>query len=231
MWRACDGACAIVHRFCLCWPTRALPRGSRSAQPGDRGCLQRLEAEATPSRTPAGESGDSTLRGHSVLEPAVLAGSWLVLGLMDATLHVPAFLPGGAPPWMVHLLHGEPVHTTAFAQDRLFGFSTSALDAWLEEKSAGTITAHSVLRLGRDLLDRAVDEVPEGGEALLDWLLALRGNAPVVVDAECPAQLDALGALCSCRAQALSVSRRRGCDQWSGERWQDSWGNPSLQQV
>ena len=75
--------------------------------------------------------GDSTLRGHGVLEPAVLAQSF---GRFDATVHCPAFLEGGRLTVDgVHYLHGQPVHTTPFAQDRLFGFSTSDLAAWLED--------------------------------------------------------------------------------------------------
>jgi len=158
---------------------------------------QALEAEDMPeSQLLLVSRGDSTLRGHGVLEPAVLADELAArFGPVDATFHVPAFLPGGRTTVDgVHLLHGEPVHTTAFAQDRIFGFSTSALDAWLEEKSGGKIQAQAVLRLGRDLLDRAADAPCEGGEELLAWLQALQGNVPVVVDAERPQQLDAFGA-------------------------------------
>ena len=179
--------------------TRALPpeeAAQRNREIVDA-LQQALEAEAIPeSALLLVSRGDSTLRGHGVLEPAVLAEELEArFGPVDATLHVPAFLPGGRTTVDgVHLLHGEPVHTTAFAQDRSFGFSTSALDAWLEEKSAGTIPVHAVLRLGQELLDRAVNEVPEGGEALQHWLLALRNNTPVVVDVERPEQLDALGA-------------------------------------
>ncbi len=158
---------------------------------------QALEAEGIPeSQLLLVSRGDSTLRGHGVLEPAVLAEVLAArFGPVDATLHVPAFLPGGRTTVDgVHLLHGEPVHTTPFAQDRLFGFSTSALDAWLEEKSGGAIPAHAVLRLRGDLLDRAADAPSAGAEELLAWLQALQGNAAVVVDAERPEQLDALGA-------------------------------------
>lgn len=158
---------------------------------------QALEAEAIPeSDLLLVSRGDSTLRGHGVLEPAVLAEELEArFGPVDATLHVPAFLPGGRTTVDgVHLLHGEPVHTTAFAQDRSFGFSTSALDAWLEEKSGGTIPAQAVLRLGGDLLDLAADAPSAGAEELLAWLQALQGNVSVVVDAERPEQLDALGA-------------------------------------
>jgi uncharacterized protein YgbK (DUF1537 family) len=52
--------------------------------------------------------GDSTLRGHGVLEPAVLAEELgHRFGPVQATLHVPAFLPGGRTTVNgVHLLHG-----------------------------------------------------------------------------------------------------------------------------
>ena len=144
--------------------------------------------------------GDSTLRGHGVLEPQVLAEAWQArFEPVDATLHVPAFLPGGRTTVNgVHLLHGDPVHTTAFAQDRLFGYSTSDLAAWLEEKSGGAIAQESVTRLGWVLLDRAAEGRrgggPEGLTELLHWLEALEGNQPVVVDATRIEQLEALGA-------------------------------------
>ena len=144
--------------------------------------------------------GDSTLRGHGVLEPQVLAEEWQArFEPVDATLHVPAFLPGGRTTINgVHLLHGEPVHTTAFAQDRLFGYSTSDLAAWLEEKSAGRISAASVVRLDLELLDGAAASVcaegdPSGLRALVAWLTGMEHNRAVVVDAIRPEQLQALG--------------------------------------
>lgn len=152
--------------------------------------------------------GDSTLRGHGVLEPQVLAQELgRRYGPVHATLHVPAFLPGGRTTVQgVHLLHGEPVHTTPFARDRSFGFSTSHLDAWLEEKSDGAIPADSVLRLEGQMLDRAAavrcgdqpDHASDGFRALLAWLEALAHNRAVVVDAVRPEQLQALGAAVHC---------------------------------
>ena len=148
--------------------------------------------------------GDSTLRGHGVLEPAVLAEEFADrFGPVHATLHVPAFLPGGRTTVNgVHLLHGQPVHTTPFARDRSFGFSTSCLDAWLEEKSDGVISVASVLRLQGQQLDRAAahrkgDPCADGENGfttLVNWLEALDGNCAVIVDAERQEQLDALGA-------------------------------------
>ena len=133
--------------------------------------------------------GDSTLRGHGVLEPVVLEECF---GPFDATFHVPAFLEGGRTTVNgVHLLHGEPVHTTPFAQDRLFGFSSSDLACWLEEKSDGAIAAASVQRIsGRDLDAACAAGLP----LLIDRLRCLHGNASVVVDAERQEQLTALAA-------------------------------------
>ncbi|NCG16697.1 MAG: four-carbon acid sugar kinase family protein, partial [Synechococcales cyanobacterium H12SWP_bin.12] len=133
--------------------------------------------------------GDSTLRGHGVLEPQVLAQAWEEhFAAVDATLHVPAFLEGGRTTVKgVHLLHGEPVHTTAFARDRLFGYGTSDLAEWLEEKSAGQIAANSVVRIPLALLEA------ERSEDLLACLEALNANRSVVVDATHPEHLRALG--------------------------------------
>ena len=133
--------------------------------------------------------GDSTLRGHGVLEPQVLAQAWEKhFAVVDATLHVPAFFEGGRTTVNgVHLLHGEPVHTTAFARDRLFGYGTSDLAEWLEEKSAGQIAANAVLQIPLALLEA------ERSADLLACLEALEANRSVVVDATRPEQLRALG--------------------------------------
>jgi uncharacterized protein YgbK (DUF1537 family) len=176
--------------------TRALAPAAAAARNREiaSALVAALAAEAIPPEAVQLVSrGDSTLRGHGVLEPQVLAEVWQAeVGPVDATLHVPAFLPGGRTTvGGVHLLHGEPVHRSAFAQDRVFGYSTSDLAAWLEEKSAGAMAAASVARLNLELLDRA-DQA--GSEALVGWLAALEGNRPVVVDAERPEQLAALGA-------------------------------------
>ena len=162
---------------------------------------QAMDAEGVlPAQIQLVSRGDSTLRGHGVVEPQVLAEEWTQrFGSVDATLHVPAFLPGGRTTVAgVHLLHGEPVHTTAFAQDRLFGFSTSDLADWLEEKSNGAIASTSVARLGLAQLDQAAEAHGQassaGMDALVQWLHSLEANQPVVVDATRPEQLQALGA-------------------------------------
>ena len=122
---------------------------------------------------------------------------------MQATLHVPAFLPGGRTTVDgEHRLHGQPVHTTPFARDGSFGFSTSQLDAWLEEKSAGAISAASVMRLTGEQLSRAAAAWRQDAagqepfQALVAWLrhwMATAGGG----GCGAPEQLDALGAAVS----------------------------------
>ena len=145
--------------------------------------------------------GDSTLRGHFPLEVDVLAEE---LGPFDATLLAPAFLPGGRTTRDgVHLLHGAPVHTTPFARDRLFGYRSSDLPGWVEEKSGGRIPAAAVQRLSLAELDRAAaalkgaqrGEMAAGGfQQLCARLAGFEGNPCVAVDGERPQQLAALGA-------------------------------------
>lgn len=133
--------------------------------------------------------GDSTLRGHFPLEVEAIA---IELGPFDATLLVPAFLEGGRTTESgVHLLAGEPVHTTAFGHDRLYGYGTSYLPAWVEEKTGGRRPAGTVQRIGLDELSAAA----AGGEAadgLAQRLRGLRGNPVVVADGSRPEHLEAL---------------------------------------
>ena len=162
--------------------------------------LQPLLAEAgaagTIDRWLVVSRGDSTLRGHFPLESEVISAE---LGPFAASFLVPAFLPGGRTTAAgVHLLHGEPVHRSAFAQDRLFGYGTSFLPAWVAEKTAGAIPAEAVQRIDRSELEAAVAE-REGGErkgfqSLVGRLADLTGNPWVVVDGERPAQLAAFAA-------------------------------------
>jgi uncharacterized protein YgbK (DUF1537 family) len=134
--------------------------------------------------------GDSTLRGHFPLEADVVAEE---LGPFHANLLVPAFLPGGRTTVDgVHLLHGEPVHHSAFARDGLFGYSTSHLPAWVEQKTGGRIPAAAVQQVGLAALDAAAQSAP-GLQALVERLASLEGQPWVAVDAEYPQQLRALG--------------------------------------
>jgi uncharacterized protein YgbK (DUF1537 family) len=147
--------------------------------------LQEAQAAAELDQWLFVSRGDSTLRGHFPLEAEAIAAE---LGPFDARFLVPAFLPGGRTTVAgVHYLHGEPVHTTPFGADRLFGYGTSFLPAWVEEKSGGRITATAVERI-------TIAELEAGGDALRRRLAGLTHDPWVVVDAERPQHLAALGA-------------------------------------
>jgi len=133
--------------------------------------------------------GDSTLRGHFPLEAEVVAEE---LGPFHARLLVPAFLPGGRTTVDgVHLLHGEPVHRSPFARDGLFGYSTSHLPAWVEQKTGGRVPAAAVQQISLAELDAA--RGAPGLQTLLDRLRRLRGEPWLAVDAQQLRQLEALG--------------------------------------
>ncbi len=139
--------------------------------------------------------GDSTLRGHFPLEVEAIAKG---LGPFGATLLVPAFLEGGRTTVAgVHLLDGRPVHETAFGRDRLFGFGSSFLPQWVEEKTGGRVAADQVQRLDLELVEAAAVAQEQGGgpglQRLEARLAALGGGVIVAVDAERPGQLTALG--------------------------------------
>lgn len=134
--------------------------------------------------------GDSTLRGHCPLELEVLQRRF---GPFAATFVVPAFLQGGrTTEGGVHRLHGQPVHETAFARDGLFGYRSSHLPSWLEERSGGRLRAASVPVLGLALLEAAWAEPMGAGAAALDaWLATLAPGGLVAVDATRAEQLRA----------------------------------------
>ena len=133
--------------------------------------------------------GDSTLRGHGVVEPQTLQNSF---GPFDATLHIPAFLEGGRTTVNgVHLLHGQPVHTTSFARDSFFRYSSSDLAEWLQEKSFGEIRSCSVERItGNDFNSSCLN----GCSQLIERMRSFKDNVSVVVDAEHQSQLVELSA-------------------------------------
>jgi len=133
--------------------------------------------------------GDSTLRGHGVLEPATLAEE---LGPFQATFHIPAFLEGGRTTEEgIHYLNGIPVHKTDFGRDKIFGFSTSDLAKWVEEKSLGKIQAENILHLKIKQLEMALNN-ENGFNFLLSSLSKLENNISVVVDAKLPHHLEIL---------------------------------------
>lgn len=126
--------------------------------------------------------GDSTLRGHFPLETDELAAVLAEHGTpVEGLILAPAYFDAGRVTLDgVHFIRSElglmPVAEGEFALDATFGYRSSRLAEWVEEKSDGRIDA------------RAVGEIPlsvirDTNPAELDTAIsALRKGAVVVVD-------------------------------------------------
>ncbi len=135
---------------------------------------------------------DSTLRGHYSAETDALSE---VLGPFDAVLVIPAFFPGGRLTLGgIHYAVDEgvavPVAETPFARDASFGFGSSDLHAWVEEKTGGRVPAREVVGLPLDAIRR------DGPEGVCNLLRTVRRGV-VAVDAVTAGDLEvvACGAL------------------------------------
>lgn len=127
--------------------------------------------------------GDSTLRGHFPLETDVLAAESAAAGAdVDGVLLVPALIEPGritvdAVHWMRTADGMVPVGETEFARDRTFGYRSSDLRDWVEEKTGGRIARDSVATV-------PLAELRTGGpEAVARTLGGVTGGLPVVADA------------------------------------------------
>src|SRR6266487_5080413 len=145
-------------------------------------------SQATHSDFVIASRSDSTLRGHY---PAELFA--LERGLTPSTgnhfdghLVVPAFVEGGR--FTITDIHyvATPTATsdtlqsaneTPFAQDRVFGYKTAYLPAWIEEKSGGYWKADQVVSIGLELIRRG------GPEAVATKLQTVEAGIPVVINA------------------------------------------------
>lgn len=143
---------------------------------------------------------DSTLRGHYPLETDVVA-SCLAADAgheIDALIICPAFPDAGRITVdSTHYVRGEgelyhPVAATEFADDPVFGFDTSSIPEWIEQRTGGRIS--EVVRI-------TLAELRSG--AAPELLLQASGGIPVVVDAVCEEDLRQL-------ALALYAAEERG---------------------
>ncbi|KAK8228967.1 hypothetical protein HDK64DRAFT_254496 [Phyllosticta capitalensis] len=154
--------------------------------------------------------GDSTLRGHFPDECDVVEE---VLGEADAWVLAPFFLQGGR--YTIGDVHyvaeGEtllPAGETPFARDATFGYKSSDLREWVEEKSKGVISRERVV--GLDLQDIRV-----GGPARVEELLnGFSKGSAVVVNAAAEEDMDVvvLGLL-------AAAGKLRNQMSWTGKRF------------
>jgi uncharacterized protein YgbK (DUF1537 family) len=146
--------------------------------------------------------GDSTLRGHYPLETDVLATELARRGRpVDGVVVVPAYVDAGRVTIdSVHFAQTAnglvPVAETEFAADGTFGYTSSDLREWIEEKTHGRVRAAVVARI-------TLDDIRLGGVARVAQILAnLRDRRPAVADAVCDDDLRVL-ALAAMEAEDL----------------------------
>ena len=142
-----------------------------------------LDGGVPPAGLHVVSRSDSTLRGHVIAEPMAIADELGARGIdVDAIVLCPAMLEAGRfTEGDVHYarVDGEAVEVarTDFARDATFGFSSSDLREFLEERSGGAVRAGEVLSL-------SLADIREGGAARVRELLAAaRDRRWVVVNA------------------------------------------------
>lgn len=105
--------------------------------------------------------GDSTLRGHFPNEITALAYG---LGWSDdyLTVLIPAFFEGNRLTkddihYLVEDQQRVPVAETPYAQDKTFGYRSSNLKAWVEEKTKGKIKASEIGSISVEGLENSAE--------------------------------------------------------------------------
>ncbi|TMM52021.1 hypothetical protein FEE95_21660 [Maribacter algarum] len=152
----------VIEREILTSPVFFILTNSRSLQAEDADALGKLigrrlkKASAKHNKKLLVISrSDSTLRGHYPNEVSALAEG---LGWEQAKeLLIPAFFEGGRYTFndIHYVKEGEefiPAGETPFARDNTFGYDSSDLKQWVEEKTQGVIKATAVHSLNLDLI-------------------------------------------------------------------------------
>lgn len=172
---------------------------SRSLSPDDAARVNREVVSNSLAACPAGtrlefvSRSDSTLRGHFPLETDVIESARRAAGLppSDALLIVPAFPEAGRVTRQgVHYTADStgrtvPVGDSEYAADATFGYTSSDLRHWVEEKSQGHTRAAEVTLV-------PLEQVRTGSAAVAQELMSARGV--VVLDCETTGDLAVLAA-------------------------------------
>ena len=151
-----------------------------------------LRAASAATRRPivVASRSDSTLRGHYPLETDTLAE---FLGPFDVTFLTPYFEAGGR--YTLNDTHyvaeGDrlvPAADTPFALDAAFGYRSSHLPSYVEEKTAGRTRAVDVATI-------SLDELRAGGPlAVAEKIRALPRGSVCVVNAAAPRDIEVFAA-------------------------------------
>lgn len=150
----------------------------------------RTASAATGRAFVVASRSDSTLRGHYPLETDTLAE---VLGPFDATLFTPYFEAGGRYTLddTHYVAEGEwlvPAAATPFARDAAFGYRSSHLPSYVEEKTAGRTRAADVASVSLELIRRG------GPSAVTAKLHSLPRGSVCIVNAAVPRDIEVFAA-------------------------------------
>ena len=124
--------------------------------------------------------GDSTLRGHFYLEPKVLNET--ATKPFNAVFYLPEFFEGDRYTYKgIHYLKEDnqyiPVSESEFANDTTFGFDSTSMADFIEEKSQGEIKSENVFHITLDQIRNREKE------QILNTFGDLNNFDAVVVDA------------------------------------------------
>jgi uncharacterized protein YgbK (DUF1537 family) len=186
-WAVSDLRWAFSQRtsgFFVLTNSRSLP--SRAAQARNNEVVASVVEAAAADGTGyiIASRSDSTLRGHFQLETDALAATIAEHSgtTVDGVIVVPAYIEGGRVTVdSVHWIRSSegflPVGRSEFARDATFGYRSSDLRDYVEEKSKGRWKASEVVRI-------TLGDLRAGGlDAVAGILAGLSGGQPVVVDA------------------------------------------------
>jgi uncharacterized protein YgbK (DUF1537 family) len=169
-----------IPAFFILTNSRSLP----AAEAEEIGCeigRKLAEASSLSERSIAVVSrGDSTLRGHF---PGEVFSLQQGLGIdFDAWLLMPALI--GAGRYTLNDIHyvveGDwlvPAGNSVYAQDGTFGYQSSNLRSWVEEKSGGRILAENVASI-------SIEDIRHGGpQKILQILMNLPHGSVIIANA------------------------------------------------
>lgn len=183
-----------------------------------------LAAAGSPAELRLGfvSRSDSTLRGHYPLEPDVIAATVADVSgeKTDGVVLVPAFPDAGRVTiGGVHYMRGTgdaagtltPVSETEFAKDATFGFTTSVMADYVEEKSRGRFAGDSVIVLDLNIIRAGAAAGTASGDAaasisaaaIADAIEPATDSTPIVADIVTENDLRAL-------SLGLEEAERRG---------------------
>lgn len=161
---------------------------SRAYAGEQAGRIVRSAADAVLSAAPSVTivlRGDSTLRGHVLEEYLALREAkgltWFPPLVLAPALPSAGRVTVGGVQYLERDGKRIPVHRTEFAHDASFGYSTSRLLEWAEERTGGLFAASHGIEMGLDALRTSG---PDGLAAVLRRAASASGPTAVAVDSE-----------------------------------------------